>query len=173
MIEKVFYLLAFLTLLSALMVVISKHPIQSILYLVLTFFLISAHYVLMNAQFLALINVVVYAGAIMVLFLFVVMFLNLNQEIENRKVWWLWLAAVVSGGCILLMVVGAIGQSSLPELNRNLHYDHGLIENIGVVLYRDYLFPMELSSILFLVAMVGVVLLSRREKRISSKIIVP
>ncbi|MFN8330761.1 MAG: NADH-quinone oxidoreductase subunit J [Saprospiraceae bacterium] len=68
MIDKIFFILSALTVISASMVIISRHPMRSVLYLVLTFFLISAHYVLMNAQFLALVNIVVYAGAIMVLF---------------------------------------------------------------------------------------------------------
>ena len=82
MIDKIFYILSALTIICATLVVVSRHPIKSVLFLVATFFLISAHYILLNAQFLALVNIVVYAGAIMVLFLFVIMFLNLNKEIE-------------------------------------------------------------------------------------------
>jgi NADH-quinone oxidoreductase subunit J len=118
----------------------------------------------MNAQFLALVNIVVYAGAIMVLFLFVVMFLNLNRESESKKPILLWLASVICAGSILLMILGAIQKSSVKELDPNGNFSIGLIENIGEVLYRDYLLPLELSSVLFLVAMIGVVLLNRREK---------
>ena len=77
------------------------------MFLVFTFFLISAHYVLLNAQFLALVNVVVYAGAIMVLFLFVVMFLNLNQDIERFKSWIPLSAAAISGACLFLVFFSA------------------------------------------------------------------
>ena len=73
--DLIFYILGGLTIGTALMVVLSKHPVRSVLYLVLTFFLISANYVLMNAQFIAIVNIIVYAGAIMVLFLFVLMLL--------------------------------------------------------------------------------------------------
>jgi NADH-quinone oxidoreductase subunit J len=163
MIDKVFYILSAATIICASMVVISKHPIRSVLFLVLTFFLISAHYVLMNAQFLALVNIVVYAGAIMVLFLFVIMFLNLNKEIEQNKSFVPWLTAIISGGCFLLITMAALSKSDLP-IPGNGNYTIGLVENLGSVLYKEYLLPMEISSVLFLIAMIGIVLLSRKEK---------
>jgi NADH-quinone oxidoreductase subunit J len=79
------YFLTALTLISALMVVLSKNPIHSVLYLVFTFFCISGHYVLLNAQFLMAVNIIVYAGAIMVLFLFVIMMLDLRRNSLIRK----------------------------------------------------------------------------------------
>ncbi|NOT36309.1 MAG: NADH-quinone oxidoreductase subunit J [Saprospiraceae bacterium] len=163
MIDKIFYALSIATILCACMVVISKHPIRSILFLVATFFLISAHYVLLNAQFLALVNIVVYAGAIMVLFLFVVMFLNLNKEVEPYKGFLPWLAALVGGGSFFLIVISALQKSNLLQ-NENANHSIGLVENLGNVLYKEYLLPMEISSVLFLIAMAGVVLLSRKEK---------
>ncbi|HEX5624690.1 MAG TPA: NADH-quinone oxidoreductase subunit J [Saprospiraceae bacterium] len=161
--QTLFYSLAALTLLAAIMVVLSRHPIRSILFLVLTFFLISAHYILLNAQFLALVNVVVYAGAIMVLFLFVVMFLNLNEEIERLKSWIPLTAAAVSGGSILLILLSAFQQAGTLGIEHSGDGRIGLVEDIGKVLYRDYLLPMEICSVLFLVAMIGVVLLNRKE----------
>ncbi len=160
--DLIFYILSGLTLLCALMVIVSKHPIRSILFLVATFFLISAHYVLLNAQFLALVNVVVYAGAIMVLFLFVVMFLNLNREIEAFKSWIPILAALISGGGLLLVFLSALSHTKV-EVENTGGYEYGLVQQLGEVLYRDYLVPMELCSVLFLVAMVGIVLLNRKE----------
>lgn len=171
--EKLFYALSILTILSAIMVIVSKHPIRSILFLVLTFFLISAHYVLLNAQFLALVNIVVYAGAIMVLFLFVVMFLNLNRDIEVFKSWLPLFAAVISGACIFLIFLSAYKSTQQLPLDNTGGYQIGLVENLGEVLYRDYLFPMEVCSVLFLVAMIGVVLLSRKEKMESPKNMLP
>src|SRR5215212_8143238 len=82
---SVFYFLSFVAILSALMVVISKNPIHSVLYLIITFFAIAGHYILLNAQFLAAVHIIVYAGAIMVLFLYVIMMLNLNKETEPHK----------------------------------------------------------------------------------------
>jgi NADH-quinone oxidoreductase subunit J len=171
--EKLFYILSILTLLSAIMVIISKHPIRSILFLVVTFFLISAHYILLNAQFLALVNIVVYAGAIMVLFLFVVMFLNLNREIESFKSLLPLTAAIISGGCIFLIFLSAYKSSAKIDSDNTGGYEIGLIENLGEVLYRDYLLPMEICSVLFLVAMIGVVLLNRKEKLESPKNLIP
>jgi NADH-quinone oxidoreductase subunit J len=171
--EKLFYILSGLTLISAIMVILSKHPIRSILFLVLTFFLISAHYILLNAQFLALVNIVVYAGAIMVLFLFVVMFLNLNRDIERFKSWLPLAAAVISGSCVFLVFLSAYKSSHQIQIENSGGYQIGLVENLGEVLYRDYLFPMEISSVLFLVAMIGVVLLSRKEKTETVKNLLP
>lgn len=171
--QNLFYILSGLTIFSAIMVIISKHPIRSILFLVFTFFLISAHYVLLNAQFLALVNVVVYAGAIMVLFLFVVMFLNLNQEIERFKSWIPLSAAAISGACLFLVFFSAFRTAALTPHENAGGYQHGLVENLGEVLYRDYLFPMEICSVLFLVAMIGVVLLGRKERVEPAKINLP
>lgn len=171
--QNLFYILSGLTIFSAIMVIISKHPIRSILFLVFTFFLISAHYVLLNAQFLALVNVVVYAGAIMVLFLFVVMFLNLNQEIERFKSWIPLSAAAISGACLFLVFFSAFRTATLTPHENTGGYQHGLVENLGEVLYRDYLFPMEICSVLFLVAMIGVVLLGRKERVEPVKINLP
>src|SRR5919112_3551256 len=95
---NLFYFLAFLTLFAALGVVFSKNPVYSVLCLILTFFTLSGHYILLNAQFLAAVNIIVYAGAIMVLFLFVIMFLNMNKEDESHKSNLSKFAAVTAGG---------------------------------------------------------------------------
>ena len=83
--EILFYFLSALALGSAILVVLSKNPVHSVLWLIVTFFAISGHYILMNAQFLGIVNLIVYAGAIMVLFLFVIMLMNLNADAEPRK----------------------------------------------------------------------------------------
>ena len=83
--ELISIILGGMTIGSALMVILSKHPIRSVLYLVITFFFISGHFILMNAQFIAIVNIIVYAGAIMVLFLFVLMLLNLNKVDEKKN----------------------------------------------------------------------------------------
>src|SRR3989440_6037762 len=95
--QILFWILSFTALFSALMVVTSKNPVYSVLYLIIAFFAISGHYVLLNAQFLAIVNIIVYAGAIMVLFLFVIMLMNLDAEVEPRKNRWLKLAGAVAG----------------------------------------------------------------------------
>src|SRR6187431_2239582 len=102
--EILFWGLSVLALFSAIMVVASKSPVHSILFLIVVFFAISGHYILLNAQFLAIVNIIVYAGAIMVLFLFVVMLMNLNKQTEPQKHRWLRLAGAVAGGCLLLVL---------------------------------------------------------------------
>ncbi|HTF81808.1 MAG TPA: NADH-quinone oxidoreductase subunit J, partial [Cytophagales bacterium] len=96
--EHFFYFLSFVAIMTSLMVVFSKNPIHSVLYLVLTFFAIAGHYILLNAHFLAIVHIVVYAGAIMVLFLFVIMFLNLNKDAEPKKSLAMQIASGVAAG---------------------------------------------------------------------------
>src|SRR3954468_9293859 len=110
--EILFWFLSALALVSATMVLISKNPVHSILWLIIVFFAISGHYVLLNAQFLAIVNLIVYAGAIMVLFLFVVMSMNLNSETEPRKNSRLQLAGIIAGGCLLLVMVDVVRDAS-------------------------------------------------------------
>src|SRR3954466_9254881 len=108
MILSLFYFLSFLAIMCALMVVVSKNPIHSVLYLILTFFAIAGHYVLLNAQFLAAVHVIVYAGAIMVLFLYVIMLLNLNADVEPHKSSILKIAATATGGLLMIVLIGAL-----------------------------------------------------------------
>jgi len=153
-----FAILGFFAILSALMVVLTKNPIHSILYLVLTFFAIAGEYVLLNAQFL----VIVYAGAIMVLFLFVVMLLNLNEETEPHKSVLRKLIAVIAAGLLLVVLVGSLkgaDNMSIKPFSQNT----GLIENLGKVLFNDFLLPFEVSAVLFLAAMVGAVMLGKKD----------
>src|SRR5882724_9358575 len=109
---NLFYFLSFLAVLSALMVVFSKNPVYSVLYLIITFFAIAGHYVLLNAQFLAAVHVIVYAGAIMVLFLYVIMMLNLNADVEPHKSTILKLAATATGGLLMIVLIGALRNAS-------------------------------------------------------------
>ncbi|WP_457832750.1 NADH-quinone oxidoreductase subunit J family protein, partial [Staphylococcus aureus] len=90
------FFLSVLAIFSAIMVLISKNPVHSVLWLIAVFFAISGHYILLNAQFLAIVNLIVYAGAIMVLFLFVIMLMNLNADSEPRKHQWMKIAGVIS-----------------------------------------------------------------------------
>src|SRR5258705_12104261 len=111
--QILFWLLSVVALFSALMVISSKNPVYSVLWLIATFFAISGHYILLNAQFLAIVNIIVYAGAIMVLFLFVIMLMNLNKETEPRKNRWLKMTGAVAGGCLLLVLVAALKNADI------------------------------------------------------------
>lgn len=150
---------------SALMVITRKNPVHSVLYLIVTFFAISGHYILLNAQFLAIVNIIVYAGAIMVLFLFVVMMMNLNMNTEPQKNKMLQFAGVISGGSLFLVLVAALIKSKTVTGAMEMQTgDYGLIKNLGKILFNDYVLPFEISSVLFLSAMVGAVVISKREQ---------
>ncbi len=160
--QILFWILAVVTLFSALMVITSKNPVYSVLWLIITFFTISGHYILLNAQFLAVVNIIVYAGAIMVLFLFVLMLMNLTKDTEPQKSKWLKIAGALAGGSLLLVMIAALKntEQKMTELGSG---DIGLIQNLGKVLFSDYVVPFEISSILFLSAMVGAVLIGKKE----------
>lgn len=134
----------------------------SVLSLIVTFFCISGHYVLLNAQFLAIVNIIVYAGAIMVLFLFVIMLMNMEKDAEPQKNKWMKLIGAVAGGSLLLVLVAALRQteSNIAQVGSG---DIGLIQNLGKVLFTEYVVPFEIASILFLSAMVGAVVIGKRE----------
>ena len=162
--EILFWFLSVLALGSAIMVVASKSPVHSILFLIITFFAISGHYILLNAQFLAIVNIIVYAGVIMVLFLFVVMLMNLNAESEPpQKNKYLLYGGTIAGASLLLVLVAALKQSATGGMIETNSGSTGLIENLGKLLFTDYVFPFEISSVLFLSAMIGAVVISKRE----------
>jgi NADH-quinone oxidoreductase subunit J len=161
--EILFYFLSAIALGSAIMVVISKNAVHSVLWLIVTFFAISGHYILMNAQFLGIVNLIVYAGAIMVLFLFVIMLMNLNADTEPKKNRWLKMAGIVAGGCLLLVLVAALKNAEIRGKQTQFNEGNiGLIQNLGQLLFTEYVVPFEVSSILFLSAMVGAVVIGRR-----------
>jgi len=163
-ISNIWYFLSGLTLLSALMVVLAKNPIHSVLYLVFTFFCISGHYVLLNAQFLMAVNIIVYAGAIMVLFLFVIMMFDLRKNQPESKSNLTKLAGSVVAGSLLVVLIALVRQNNfMTPKAEGFASQTGMVENLGKVLYSEYLLPFELVSILFFVAMVGAVLLGKRE----------
>ena len=161
---SLFLFLSFVALLSALGVVLAKNPVHSVLFLILTFFTLSAHYLLLNAQFLAAVNIIVYAGAIMVLFLFVIMFLNLNEDTEPHKPLLAKVAAAIAGGLLLLVLVAALHQVQPAGYDPATYNSQaGMVEQLGMKLYSDYSLPFELASILLLAALVGSVMLGKRE----------
>jgi len=147
------------------MVVFSKNPVYSVLFLILTFFSIAGHYFLLNAQFLGMVHIIVYAGAIMVLFLYVIMMLNLNKEDEPGTTNISKFAATISGGILMLVLVAATHSAAGIESPVADTSQIGSIENLGKVLFNEngFLLPFEISSVLFLASMVGAVFLSKKE----------
>ncbi|MFB5945682.1 NADH-quinone oxidoreductase subunit J family protein [Albibacterium profundi] len=161
----IFYFVAFLSLFFAVMTVVSKNPVHSVLYLVVTFFTFTIHYILLNAQFLAVVNFIVYMGAIMVLFLFVLMLLNMNEDSEPMKSALLKVMGVIAAMCLVVTLAGSYKflHTSAPVEIKN--QEIGLVGNLGKVLFKEFLLPFEISSILLLTAMVGAVLLGKKDKK--------
>ncbi len=162
--ETIFWALSSVAILAALMVIFSKNPVHSVLWLIVVFFAISGHYVLLNAQFLAIVNMIVYAGAIMVLFLFVIMLMNMNADQEPNKSKWMKMAGVVSGGSLMLILVASLKNSTAIAGGQDAGI--GLIQQLGRTLFSEYVVPFEISSVLFLSAMVGAIILGKKEKEI-------
>ena len=159
-----FWILSVLAIFSALMVITSKNPVFSVIWLILVFFCISGHYLLLNAQFLAIVNIIVYAGAIMVLFLYVLMLLDLKKETEPQKNRWIKMAGAVAGGCLLLVLVAALKKADIMNnIVQTREGGIGLIQNLGKILFNEYVVPFEISSILFLSAMVGAMVIGKKE----------
>jgi NADH-quinone oxidoreductase subunit J len=162
----IFLTLAIVSLVTALLMVFSKNPVHSVLYLIVNFFAIAGQYVLLNAQFLAVVHIIVYAGAIMVLFLFVLMLLNLNQDTEPQKSNLWKISAAVASGLLMVTLVGALKGGIQLSPNVAPNGQVGLVENLGKVLFTDFVVPFEIAGILFLAAMVGAVLVGKRDLKI-------
>ncbi len=161
--EILFWFLTVMALGCALGVILSRNPVSSVLFLIATFFAVSGHYILMNAQFLAIVNIIVYAGAIMVLFLFVIMLMNLNADTEPQKNKLVQLAGIISGGVLFLVVLSAL-KASAPHTLEKTATDIGLIKNLGKTLFTQFVLPFEISSVLFLSAMIGAVVIGKKEE---------
>lgn len=162
--ELFFYLFAALTLLSGALVVLnpfSRNPVTSAMFLVLTMVFLSGLFVLLHAFFLAAVQILVYAGAVMVLFLFVIMLLDLKAE-EQRKVKFFSaaLGAAAVFGLLVLIVFSILRGSAAGQ---GLAQVEGKTFELGQLLFTNYLLPFEIVSVLLLVAMVGVILLSKRD----------
>ncbi len=163
-VDILFYLLSAFAIVSATMVLISKNPIHSVLWLILVFFAISGHYILLNAQFLAIVNIIVYAGAIMVLFLFVIMLMNIKKDAEPQKQFLVKLTGVVAAGSLLTLLIAVVKQTAQIQDKQVLLKEGniGLIHPLGQALFTDYVIPFEISSVLFLSAMVGAVIIGKK-----------
>lgn len=160
-----FWTLSLLLIICALFVVISRNPVTSVLFLIGVFFCISGHYILLNAQFLAIVNIIVYAGAIMVLFLFVIMLMNLNVDTEPQKGRLIQFAALLSGGALFLVLVAALKSADIDQRDILAGDDSiGLVKNLGMKLFTEYVLPFEISSILFLSSMVGAMVIGKKDE---------
>jgi NADH-quinone oxidoreductase subunit J len=159
--DILFYVFAALVLLCGVMVLLSRNPVTSAMFLVLTIASLAGLFVLLHAFFLAAVQILVYAGAVMVLFLFVIMLLDLKAE-ELRRIKKFGLGAgLVSVGALVAIFFRSLAHSPLnaprtPTLE-------GATAPLGKLLFTQYLLPFEIVSVLLLVAMVGVILLSKKD----------
>jgi len=168
-----FYFLSFLSVLSALMVVFSRNPIYSVLYLVITFFCVGGHYLLLSADFLFAVHIIVYAGAIMVLFLYVIMLLNLNKEAEPQKSNLFRFAAIITAGLLMIVIIGALRGADVGTVTFDSHNNIGRVENLGKLLFNEFVLPFEIVSILLLAALVGAVMLGKTHTKRIKEIVRP
>jgi NADH-quinone oxidoreductase subunit J len=162
-----FWIFALLTLIFGAAVVINRNPVASALSLVMSFLGLAALFMSLNAYFIGIIQVLVYAGAVMVLFLFIIMLLDLRTE-EAHRINWLTSAAGLAVALILLgqilSVIGhlKIAHTTFPTLPATTIDD---VRNVGAALFTNYNLPFQIVGVLVLVATIGVVLLSKREPR--------
>ena len=170
--QVLFLLFAAAAILSALMVVTRENPVASAVWLIGTFFALAAIYTLLGAFFIGVIQILVYAGAIMVLFLFVIMLLNLGNEYEPDIRGHVW--KVLAGGSSLVLLAllarmffgGAptpLGGVEGPAAMQAQLAERGAIDAIGIPLYQDYMVPLQVTALLLLVAVVGAVALAKRK----------
>jgi len=160
--QIIFLVLAGVALISGGLVVFQRHPLRSALWLIVNFFAVAGIYLLAHAEFIAAIQIIVYAGAIMVLFLFVIMLLNLRHPEEEAR--FLHLGQKV-GGIVLavftvLLAIYSIAQVAMPP-GKVAPPGMGNTESIARLLFTDYLLPFEVTSVLLLVAIVGAVVLAK------------
>jgi NADH-quinone oxidoreductase subunit J len=161
-----FFCCAAVAVISAVMMITRPNPVKSVLFLIVNFFCLSLFYLLLHAQFIAVAQIIVYAGAIMVLFLFVIMLLNISDEnaFREMKSFKRLLAIVLAGGVAgeiiaSIVVVEGTGAPAVGSAMTSL----GTVEGIGHELFTVYLLPFEVTSLLLLAAMVGVIILAKKK----------
>lgn len=167
MITYLFIFLAVLAVASALAMVINRNTVNSALFLVLNMVALSGLFLLLKAQFLAIIQVLVYAGAIMVLFLFVIMLLNIqNEESLFSKLRIKYFVAFLLGVGVFSQILYSIGSFSdtLPTVSPEMA-EVGTVEAVGEVLFTEYLLPFELTAILLTAAVVGAIIVAQHKVR--------
>lgn len=161
-----FYFVALIALISGFCVISCKNPINSAISLVMTFFCLAIFYVMLHAPFMAAVQVMVYAGAIMVLIIFVMMLLNQGSEVISRYRHAV-VGAFIAGVLMLAQIVAIIKQggvsSAVGPISPEVVESVGHTELIGMAMFTDFLLPFEIASILLLVAIVGAVVLAKRE----------
>ncbi len=165
-----FVIFALLALLSGLMVVTARHPVKAVLSLVVTFVATAGTWMLLEAEFLSLVLVVVYVGAVMVLFLFVVMMLDVEKAEKKANLVAYWPFAITIAVLFFVMLVNLIGHMNLANPAPTLVFTVSNVLQIGLSLFTQYLYPFELAAVILLVAMVAAIALTFRGPRPGKKV---
>lgn len=164
--QVVFFFLALLAAFSAVMMILQRNPVNSALFLILNLFCLGGLYLLLSAQFIAMVQVLVYAGAIMVLFLFVIMLLNLGDDKRLREHLglrtYLGIGFSVALVLELLFILAFRSSGSIDQESANAA-EIGTVEYVGKILFTKFLFPFEVTSLLLLAAIVGAVILAKKK----------
>lgn len=167
--EIIFWSLSTIAFITAIYTVIAKNPIFSAISLLVCFASIAGHYLLLNAQFLFIVHIIVYAGAIMVLFLTTLMLMNLNEETEKHKPAIAQIAALVIAIALGVVMMLAVRKANVILTMGPMTGSVGDVKSLGNVLLNEYFYPFEFISVLLLSAMVGVVLLMKKDKTAALK----
>ncbi len=163
MVHKLIFLyFAAVILVSAVLMITRKNPIHSVMFMLLLFFHIAGVFVLLNAEFLAAVQLIVYAGAILILYLFVVMLLNVDQEAQSSRAnrFWPWMVAfgvLIAGEVILLISRGTFPANAGQPMQLGTG-----VRELGEVIYQKYTVPVEAASVILLVGLVGAVMLAKK-----------
>ena len=161
--QLIFIYFAAVILVSAVLTITRRNPVHSIMFMLLLFFHIAGLFVLLNAEFLAAVQLIVYAGAILILYLFVVMLLNVDKESSAARAnqYWPWMVAfgfLIAGEIVLL-----ISRGTFPaETGQPMRLAGAGVRELGVVLYQNYIVPFEIASLILLVGLVGAVMLAKK-----------
>lgn len=167
MVPQAFFLyFASMIVLLSVLVITRRNPVHSVLLMLLMFFHVAGMYLFLNAEFMAAIQLIVYAGAILVLFLFVVLLLNLKAEIADRRFVLSWPTSIVFIISLLGFMyfglmnikIGPMKQYSIDKITELTH-----LKAIGIVLYTEYLYPFEIASLILLVAIIGTMVLAKKD----------
>ena len=161
----VFYVLGAVLLVSGVLVVTARNPVHGVLFLVLAFFNAAGIWLLLEAEFLAIVLVVVYVGAVMVLFLFVVMMLDINLERVREGFWRNLPLALVVGGIMVFEMIAVLANRYYGALPRPVPAGHSNTKELGRVLYTTYGYAFEIAAVILLVAIIAAIALTLRKRK--------
>ncbi|OGS91591.1 MAG: NADH:ubiquinone oxidoreductase subunit J [Gallionellales bacterium GWA2_60_18] len=170
----VFYIFAALTVFAAMRVITARNPVHAVMFLVLTFISCAGIWILLEAEFLAITLVLVYVGAVMVLFLFVVMMLDINLVRLREGIWrWLPFGAALAG-LMVFQMVWVLGSPDISAGKAAVKHaaDYSNTKELGRLIYTDYVYPFEIAAVLLLVAMVAAIALTLRRRKDSKSQVV-